>query len=232
MPRTVRDLLFGDEDIYAGFPIHEHPLDRHTWGGRSPIFSRLIAELRPGRIIEVGSWLGWSAISMARACRRHGVDCDEIVCVDTWLGNDRHIIAVDAAGTIHQSSVSPLLRRHHGYPRLYETFLANVIHTGCQDLITPFPASSDVAASVLRTIALPADLIYIDANHTYESVSADLATWWPLISPGGVLMAHDYTPSFPGSVRAIDEFSERHRLQRYLHRDWCFMVKDFPPAGA
>ncbi len=231
MLRTVRHALYGDEDIYAGFPLDDHPLDLHTWGGDNPIFGRLIAALRPERIVEVGTWKGASAITMARACRQHGVPCEEIVCIDSWLGSAGMLIRGSGEQT-HPSALAVHLRRRHGYPRLYDDFLANVIHTGCQDLITPLAASTDVAAAVLATIGLPVDLIYLDANHSHASVTADLAAYWPLLNPGGVLLAHDYVPGHPGCLRAIDEFAERHGLTRYVEGSWCLMVKDLPAEPA
>lgn len=37
------------------------------------------------------------------------------------------------------------------------------------------------------------DVVYIDADHTYEAVFSDLEAWAPKIKPGGRLMGHDYT---------------------------------------
>lgn len=227
---SVREALYGDEDIYQGFPIDQHPLDTQSWGGFDEIFGRLIAALRPSRIYELGTWRGWSAITMARACREHGVACQEIVCIDTWLGSTGMLIRKRAGGVIPSPNRS-MLDRRHGYPRCYDRFLANVIHTGCQDLITPLAASTDVGTSVLRAIGLPADLIYLDANHSYESVRGDLNACWPLLAPGGVLLAHDYTTSFPGCLRAIDEFSEERGLTRFVERKWCLLHNPMFPDG-
>lgn len=50
------------------------------------------------------------------------------------------------------------------------------------------------------------DFVYLDADHTYESVSTDIDAWWPLVSDGGVIAGHDYCESFPGVIKAVDEF--------------------------
>lgn len=59
--------------------------------------------------------------------------------------------------------------------------------------------------------------VYIDADHRYECVAADLRAYWPLVTAGGWLCGHDYTTS-PGRVadpshyegtgvrQAVDEF--------------------------
>jgi hypothetical protein len=53
------------------------------------------------------------------------------------------------------------------------------------------------------------DWIYLDAEHWYESVRADLARWAPKVKAGGLLMGDDYgaTGYWGGGVtRAVDEF--------------------------
>lgn len=50
------------------------------------------------------------------------------------------------------------------------------------------------------------DLVFIDADHSYEGVRADMARWAPKVVPGGWLSGHDYgSPRFPGVQQAVDE---------------------------
>ena len=56
---------------------------------------------------------------------------------------------------------------------------------------------------------MQADAIYLDASHEYESVVADLVAYWRVLRPGGVLIGDDFDSSWPGVVRAVNEFSER-----------------------
>jgi hypothetical protein len=63
------------------------------------------------------------------------------------------------------------------------------------------------------------DFVYLDADHRYESVVADIAAWWPKVRSGGVLAGHDYIQTTVGVARvrvgviqAVTEFCERHRL--------------------
>lgn len=51
------------------------------------------------------------------------------------------------------------------------------------------------------------DFVFIDADHRYESVMADLAAWVPKVKGDiGVICGHDYHhPRFPDVTKAVDE---------------------------
>ena len=50
------------------------------------------------------------------------------------------------------------------------------------------------------------DFVFIDADHSYEAVTADIDAWRPKLKAGGLLCGHDYGhPRFPGVKRAVDE---------------------------
>ena len=52
------------------------------------------------------------------------------------------------------------------------------------------------------------DFVFIDADHRYESVKADILGWMPKVRKGGVIAGHDYKwpgKRHPGVKRAVDE---------------------------
>ena len=62
------------------------------------------------------------------------------------------------------------------------------------------------------------DFVFIDANHDYDQVKADLAAWWPVVRTNGLFCGHDYGNSGDrrnayGVKRAVDEFVEQHKLK-------------------
>lgn len=91
---------------------------------------------------------------------------------------------------------------------------------------------------MLRTTSLEAaksfvvntlDFVYIDADHSYESVRDDMAAWWPKVRGGGILAGHDYDSHTPGVIRAVDEFQASVELTKCdrMYRDvpirsWIF----------
>lgn len=50
------------------------------------------------------------------------------------------------------------------------------------------------------------DMVYIDANHSYETTKEDIEIWLPKIRVGGIICGHDYgSPDWPGVKKAVDE---------------------------
>jgi hypothetical protein len=190
-------------DPFHGFAAAEVAPDEQGWNSFDPIWDRLIPELRPSLIIEVGTWKGASALVMAEVCRAAGL-ATQILCVDTWLG----------AGEFWEDKGDPdrflSLRCRHGYPQVYFTFLANVVRRGFAGAIVPFPQTSLIAARWLARRGVQADLIYVDGSHDEQDVAADLAAYWPLIRPGGVLLGDDFAEDWPGVRQAVNTFAREH----------------------
>src|SRR6185369_233606 len=94
----------------------------HGWGGKDPIFRKLIEQVRPRRILELGTWYGQSAITMAKACREQPFQMAEhieILCVDTFLGSVEHW---------QVKEYRPYLMLQNGRPEFYRQFLHNVVN--------------------------------------------------------------------------------------------------------
>jgi predicted O-methyltransferase YrrM len=49
------------------------------------------------------------------------------------------------------------------------------------------------------------DFVFIDADHSYEAVRQDIKDWQSKVKPGGWVGGHDYSPKFPGVIKAVDE---------------------------
>jgi len=173
------------------------------WGSTHPVFERVLASVEARDILEVGSWKGASALHMAALQRNMGRADSEIVCVDTCLGSlefwtDR------SDGERYRS-----LNLRYGYPTVYYTFLSNVLAAHEQEVITPFPITSAIAARFFAQRGLSFDVIYIDGSHDEADVAADLASYWPLVRFGGVMFGDDYDNFWPGVKRSVNSFVSR-----------------------
>ena len=191
-------------DPYQGFGYEGIPFDGQGWGSDSPAFGALVERVKPGLIIEVGTWKGGSALEMAGHLDRLGLPHARILCVDTWLG------ALEMWGDQTDPDRFGSLNLRHGYPQLYYQFLANVCHRGQQSRIIPLPLPSLTAAQWLSLRGVRAELIYVDGSHEEEDVAADLANYWDLLAPAGILFGDDY--SWTGVKMAVDRFARDQRL--------------------
>lgn len=199
----VRDLLF-ERSPYEDFDHEQYPEDLQGWGSDDPVLIDAIRLLRPQRICEVGSWKGRSAIQMALATKTLKLNT-EIVCVDTWLGSPEHWAR-------KSSDFYYSLRILNGMPRLYFTFLANVVRAGVQGVITPFPMTSENAAEIFSKMGVRFDIAYIDAAHEYGPAKRDLSAFYELLSDDGVVVVDDYA-LWDGVTRAVHDFSAERQLR-------------------
>ena len=177
------------------------------WGSGHGWFGRLIEELKPSLIIEVGSFLGGSAITMGGKLKALGLNDSAVLCVDTWLAEE-----ILWSMPEHRAK----LKITYGTPCFYYTFLSNVIDRGLQDTVVPLRMPSVSAGRYLRKLGITAGLIYIDGCHEEGDVMRDLEMYWAILEPGGAMLIDDYQPGVPmfdGLVRDVDRFGSRKGLK-------------------
>jgi len=172
-------------------------LDLQGWQSYESVFEELIVEVRPKLIVEVGTWKGASAIHMADLLVKHGLPESVIVCVDTWLGS------LEFWTDTEDETRYGALGLVNGYPSVYYTFLSNVVRSGHEKRIVPFPATSLMAAEWFNRKDLSADLVYLDASHEEKDVLDDLKAW----AITGVMFGDDYT-TFEGVREAVDSYTD------------------------
>ena len=133
-------------------------------------------------VAEVGSWMGRSTCALAA-----NIGSGSVYAVDTWKGSQEH---------------SPMLAdKPEGW--LFSEFSRNT--AGLPILPIPLP-SLDAAFFLLAKTTIRFDAIFIDANHSYEAVKADILAWMPLLKENGILCGHDFDRTYwPGIVRAVEE---------------------------
>lgn len=84
---------------------------------------------------------------------------------------------------------------------------------------------SDEAAKLIPDGSL--DFVFLDADHSYSGISADIHRWAPKVRAGGLLCGHDYMLTFYpqwGVTRAVDEYAAE--VGRIVQRgaDWTWWV--------
>ena len=124
----------------------------------------------PGRIVEIGSYHGRSAIILASAADR-GV---EVYAIDPHGGNDR--------------GPQQLEGEFEDGQRDHETFLRNLSAAGVMDRVRHVRKPSQDATDDVPGLL---EVIYIDGAHRYGPARADIVRWGDKVAPGGTLLIHD-----------------------------------------
>eukprot|EP00457_Paulinella_chromatophora_P015256 gb/GEZN01015841.1/.p1 GENE.gb/GEZN01015841.1/~~gb/GEZN01015841.1/.p1 ORF type:complete len:264 (+),score=6.44 gb/GEZN01015841.1/:24-815(+) len=197
--------VFPFHNVYEGFEPQAE--DLQGWPNSDAAFyAHFVNLLRPKLVIEVGVWKGASAILLATAMKTISKG-GTFIAVDTWLG----ALEFYTEQRKHKDMERDL-RFKNGWPTIYYQFLSNVVQKGLQDFVIPMPMPSRMAHNLLQMDNVEADLIHIDAAHEYPDVSEDIALWWSILKRGGILLGDDYTSSWPGVIKAADEWAQRMNL--------------------
>jgi MMP 1-O-methyltransferase len=135
----------------------------------------------PGPLLEVGTWLGKSALYLAAAAAATG---RRVVTVDHHRGSEEH----QPGWEYHDASlVDPVAGRIDTLPGFRRT----VVDAGAEDLVVAVVGRSEVVAALWST---PLALLFLDGSHTEESARRDQDAWVAHVAVGGTLAVHDVFP--------------------------------------
>lgn len=174
--------------VYLRFNFRGHRsawrIPTHTTPFERLQLYRLGLQQQPGAIfLEVGSYLGASACFLAAAATEIGGGA-KVYCVDSWQNNAMSEGMRDTWREFRENtlSYSPVV-----FP--------------CQGM------SVDIAKSFTGKI----NFLFLDGDHSYQGVRADVEAWLPLLAPGGVIALHDFGWA-EGVKRIVTEFIQPRAL--------------------
>jgi len=159
-----------------------------AWWQHVPIAHWLVSELKPARIVELGSHYGVSFFSFCEAAEAFSPETF-IYAVDTWEGDDH----AGRYGDDVFAQVHCHWARHHRQRSM-------MIRT-----------SFDAAAQYFEDNSV--DLLHIDGMHTYDAVKHDYITWIPKLKKDSIVLLHDINVRERdfGVWRLWEELSHTHR---------------------
>lgn len=144
------------------------------WFSGTRIYAEQIRRAKDGAVfVELGAWKGRSAafmgVEIANSNKRI-----QFYSIDHWSGS--------AEEKDHRADVDFI------QSRLFEVFQNNI--KPVQDYVKIIRSDSSRAAQHFQDGEV--DFLYLDANHTFDGVTADLEHWWPKVSIGGVIAGDDW----------------------------------------
>lgn len=155
--------------------------------------ARLVAELRPKTVVEIGTFRGGTLFIFARLAAPDAT----IVSLD---------LPASAMGRVYRAAQVPLFHRFtHHRQHLY------LLREDSHRLETLIHVTSALGGK-------PLDFLFIDGDHTYESVRTDFERFAPLVRTGGLIAFHDIAMGPPSGVaRFWQELEGRYPRREIVH---------------
>jgi predicted O-methyltransferase YrrM/ubiquinone/menaquinone biosynthesis C-methylase UbiE len=158
-------------------------------------------------LIQIGCGFHENFIALESLTRRFGLKTGVELGVLSGY-HSRHLLEACPELRLYCVDAYRQLRPGNGYDDVTNAEWENRYETAKRAL-DPFGRATMVRATTTEALSLiksPVDFVFIDADHSYESVREDIQNWYSHISIGGVLSGHDYgNASWPGVEQAVRE---------------------------
>jgi len=167
------------------------------WQSANEALVNAIQNIQPESIVEIGTWLGASALFMSEQTQA------PILCIDTFIASNEMLWREKNVQNIVQN-----------FNQIHNQFCINITNKKKNEQIAMLPMTSSAAAELFTKEQIRVDMVYLDAGHRFREVYADLQDWWPLTNK--VLVGDDYSPQWPGVIQAITQFVQENNLQHQI----------------
>ena len=132
-------------------------------------------EARKGvKVCEIGSWKGGSTEVIGQIVKQCG---GLLYCVDHWCGSP-------GTGLLEEAQREDM----------FQLFRENIRQCGLEDTVKSLVMTSYEAAIIMAAQLF--DVVFIDADHRYSQIGADIIAWLPKVRDGGLLAGHDCEAHF------------------------------------
>ena len=209
--------LFGLKSPYTRFKGKDGLTEKiRGWTGTHPFLTEIIEQVKPTTIIEIGSYTGQSAITMAKATKRLNLGT-KIICIDTWLGSPEHWRNDKC------NDLALFEYFENGTSVMYDQFIINMILNEVDDIVVPIPNTSKNAFHILQWKSVTADLIYVDGSHDRQDVYDDIISYSQLLNADGFLFGDDYR-SWKSVREGAHEAAEKLNGTLTVHQDHFWSI--------
>ena len=155
---------------------------------------RIVCQLKPAGVVEIGTAKGGTLYLWAQAASA-----------------DATLVSIDMpeVGFGGYRTCRAAFYRSFGGPNQAIHLLRNDSHD---------PGTLTKAMRCLANSTI--DFLFLDGDHSYEGVRADLRRYGPLVRPGGLIALHDILPNPKTSriqvSRLWDEVRQRHQVEELV----------------
>jgi hypothetical protein len=162
----------------------------------------MVVPARARVVVELGSFLGRSTAGWLKLFPRA-----HVIAVDTWKGSAEHFVEPRLQGML---------------PRLMETFQVNLWDE--RHRLTAIRATTLEGLNILHNFDVSPDVIYVDADHTTDSVIAEVSRSLELF-PNALVMGDDW--SWPSVKLGVETVASERGLTCAV----CGPLWWFPPRS-
>lgn len=147
-------------------------------------------------LVEIGSFLGLSAVLLAGARKLRGSGI--VHCVDPF----------DASGDTFSAPIYGMIAKRERRS-LRERFEYNIRRAGLSKWVV---AHQGLADKIAATWTQPIDFLFLDGDQSYQGVRTAYDSWIPFLRSDGVLAVHNSSRDHPyqvdhdGHMRLVAEF--------------------------
>ena len=156
-------------------------------------------------MVEIGVWQGALA---KRLLEQRGALM--LTMVDPWVAGESNLSWYQTGSKMAQRSQAHMEENYQHVRAMAQLYVGRA-----QIIRLP---SIEAAAQIVNGSQ---DLVFIDADHSYEAVRSDLTAWAPKVRSGGYLGGHDFdAPRFPGVRQAVEEAFAADTIERGADHCW------------
>jgi predicted O-methyltransferase YrrM len=202
MPKINNEIL---SNLYGGANPYETAQLKYVDGNyphtniREKLIDYLLKTYKPTFWLELGSFVGGSALKVAKSLKENNLQTG-IICCDPFCG-DVNMWDWEINPSIKGKDGVPykFIGLEEGLPTIYKRFISNIFFEEHSDVITPLQVTSIVAIKLLerlysqkRISELPT-IIYLDSAHEADETYLELANAWRVLPSGGILLGDDWS---------------------------------------
>jgi predicted O-methyltransferase YrrM len=196
----------------------------HGWSPIDQLYSLYLLAFSThqlkGDIVEIGSWSGRSAVVLGSVAKQLGntkvFAIDYFPNKEDWNENEdgTYEFSIEVKGVKYlghhkqtvwkkpfEKSILPFYKKH---PNLLNHFNDNITSNSLTEIVEPIKGNSNSFSEIVSE-NFKCKFIYIDAEHSYESVKNDIIIMKKHLVSGGIICFDDAFTSYEGVDKAIEE---------------------------